>query len=261
MSLLLRANLILGIAGALIVAAAAYSCRSLLEANAERELLAEAGLMLDSAVAMRAYTSAEIEPLLEARLKNEFLPQSVPFYAATQNFLKLHEKYPQYAYKEATLNPTNPRDRATDWEADLVQRFRNDATMHELSGMRDTPMGPSLYRARPIRVEAECLGCHSTPSVAPATMIARYGTNNGFDWQPKEIVGAQVVSVPLARTADNVAKSFGAFMSVIVCATLSLGRDTAEEFPRRGAREITALGACFERMRKSLDKALKLLET
>ena len=289
MSLLLRWNLILGISSACIAAAAGYACHSMLEANAERELLAEAGLMLDSAVAMRAYTSAEIGPLLDARLKTEFLPQSVPFYAATQNFLKLHEKYPQYAYKEATLNPTNPRDRATDWEADLVQRFRNDATMHELSGRRDTPMGPSLYMARPILVEAECLGCHSTPSVAPATMIARYGMNNGFDWQPKEIVGAQVVSVPFARAADNVAKSFGGFMSVIVFATLSLwlianavlyvqfirpvrriarvadslslGRDTAEEFPRRGAREITALGACFERMRKSLDKALKLLET
>jgi protein-histidine pros-kinase len=289
MSLLLRVNLILGISCALIAAAAGDVCHSMLEANAERELLVEAGLMLDSAVAMRAYTSAEIGPLLEARLKTEFLPQSVPFYAATQNFLKLHEKYPQYAYKEATLNPTNPRDRATDWEADLVQRFRSDATVHELSGMRDTPMGPSLYMARPIRVEAGCLGCHSTPSVAPATMIARYGTNNGFDWQPNEIVGAQVVSVPFARASDNVAKSFGGFMSVIVCATLSLwlivnavlyvqfirpvrriarladtlslGRDSKEEFPQRGAREITALGACFERMRKSLDKALKLLET
>jgi HAMP domain-containing protein len=289
MSLLLRANLILGISCVLIAAAAGYACHSMLEANAEREMMGEAGLMLDSAVAMRAYTSAEIGPLLDERLKNEFLPQSVPFYVATQNFLKLHEKYPQYAYKEATLNPTNPRDRATDWEADLVQRFRNDASMHELSGMRDTPMGPSLYMARPIRVEAECLGCHSTPSVAPATMIARYGANNGFDWQPKEIVGAQVVSVPFARTADNVAKSFGGFMSVIVCTTLSLwlianiflyvqfirplrriarvadtlslGQSSAEEFPRRGAREITALGASFERMRKSLGKALKLLET
>jgi len=289
MSLLLRANLILGISCALIAVTAGYVCHSMLEANAGRELLAQASLMLDSAVAMRAYTSAEIGPLLDARLKSEFLPQSVPFYAATQNFLKLHEKYPQYAYKEATLNPTNPRDRATDWEADLVQRFRNDATVHELSGMRDTPMGPSLYMARPIRVEAECLECHSTPAAAPATMIARYGTNNDFDWQVNEIVGAQVVSVPFARAADNVAESFGRFMTVIVCATLSLwlianavlyvqvirpvrriarladtlslGRDSAEEFPRRGAREITALGACFQRMRKSLEKALKLLET
>jgi HAMP domain-containing protein len=169
-----------------------------------------------------------------------------------------------------------------------VQRFRNDAAIHELSGLRDTPMGPSLYMARPIRVETECLGCHSTPAAAPAPMIARYGTNNGFDWQANEIVGAQVVSVPFARTADSVAKSFGGFMSIIVCTllalwlianavlyvqlvrparriarvadTLSLGQSTAEEFPRRGAREITALGASFERMRKSLDKALKLLE-
>ena len=29
-------------------------------------------------------------------------------------------------YKEATLNPTNPRDRAADWEADVVNMFRDD---------------------------------------------------------------------------------------------------------------------------------------
>ena len=63
----------------------------------------------------------------------EFLPQSVPFYAASQNFLKLREHHPEYAYKEATFNPTNPRDRATDWEADLIQQFRNDAQSRKSS--------------------------------------------------------------------------------------------------------------------------------
>jgi HAMP domain-containing protein len=287
MSLLVRVNVILGIVCVLVTAAAGYACHSMLEAIAARELMAEAGLLLDSAVAMRAYTSTEILPLLDARLKTDFLPQSVPFYAATQNFLKLHEKYPQYAYKEATLNPTNPRDRATDWEADLVQRFRNDPAARELVGVRETTMGPSLYMARPIRVEPECMGCHSMPSAAPAALVARYGTNNGFGWQPNETVGAQVVSVPFSKAAETVAKSFGSFMAIIVGATLSLwlvinamlyaqlirplrrvvriadtlslGQDTPEAFPQRGVREITALGVSFNRMRTSLVRALTLL--
>ena len=82
--------------------------------------------MMDSALSMRAYTSEEIVPLLSAQMAKDFLPQSVPSYAATQNFLKLREHHPEYAYREATLNPTNLRDRATDWEADIVQQFRND---------------------------------------------------------------------------------------------------------------------------------------
>jgi protein-histidine pros-kinase len=107
----------------------------------------------------------------------------VPFYPATQNFLRLHASRPEYSYQEATLNPTDPRDRATDWQADIIQRFRNDANARELVGERDTPMGRTLYLARPIRAEADCLSCHGLPAVAPATVIARYGSSNGFGWQ------------------------------------------------------------------------------
>jgi protein-histidine pros-kinase len=288
MSLLLRANLILGMVCLLLLLVSGYLCRAVLEADAEREQIAKAGLMLESALAIRNYTSTEIVPLLDQQLKTDFLPQSIPFYAATQNFLKLRERYPQYSYKEATLNPTNPRDRAADWEADIVQRFRNDDKVDELSGVRDTPMGRSLYLARPIRAEPECLACHSRPSSAPAPLLARYGANNGFGWQAHEIVGAQVVSVPFAAAALNVDHSFVELMSVIagglvalwlginailyvlclrplkriarVADTLSLGQTSTEDFPIRGPVEITGLGVSFNRMRKSLDKALKMLQ-
>jgi len=287
MSLLVRVNLVFLALAVCLGAFASYGCRAILQANAQRELLGESGMLLDGAVATRSYTANEIEPLLREQLKTDFLPQSIPFYAATQNFLKLHEKFPQYAYKEATLNPTNPRDRAADWEADIIQRFRGDADVHEISGVRDTPMGPSFYLARPIRVEPECLACHSRPANAPATLLARYGSDNGFGWQPKEIVGAQVVSVPYARAADNVDRSLGGFMLIIgaslltfwlaanvllhmlvlrplrhiatLADRLSVGEESAAEFPTRGAREIQALGAAFNRLRKSLAKAMQML--
>ena len=97
MSLLLRVNAAFAIGSMLAAAAAGLVCHSILEAKAGRDLATRAGLMLDSAVAIRSYTSNEIEPLLDERLKTEFLPQSVPFYAATQNFLRLREKSPQYS--------------------------------------------------------------------------------------------------------------------------------------------------------------------
>src|SRR6202022_2501996 len=203
MSLLVRINLILGATLGIAAIALGYGCWSLLQANAKHEVLREAGLMMDSALAQRSYTSSEILPLLESRMKTEFLPQGVPFYAATQHFVKLREQHPEYAYKEATLNPTNPRDRATDWESDLIQQFRNDPAAHEGIGGRDTPMGRSLYLARPIRAENQCLACHSAPSIAPATLLTRYGGDNGFGWQLNEVVGAHVVSVPLAGAVAN----------------------------------------------------------
>jgi HAMP domain-containing protein len=288
MNLLARINLAL--VSALIVAglALAYVGSRLLQANARVQLLREASLMMDSAASTRAYTSEEIVPLLNEAMKTSFLPQSIPFYATTQNFLKLHQQHPEYAYKEATLNPTNPRDRATDWEADLIQKFRNSGDTHELVGERDTPMGASLFMARPIAVGPECLECHSSAHAAPATLVTRYGANNGFGWQLNEVVGAQVISVPLAATTEGAQHVWRSMMLATIAAFLfilltvngaaywlfvrplrrivtaadavSQGNQPTEGFPTHGASEITALSLAFNRMRISLAKAMKLLE-
>jgi HAMP domain-containing protein len=288
MNLLVRINLALGTALAIAGIALGYACWSMLQMHAKHEVASEAGLMMDSAVATRTYTSTEIVPLLESQMRTEFLPQTGPFYAATQNFLKLREQHPAYSYKEATLNPTNPRDRATDWEADLIQQFRNDPGMREIVGERDTPIGRSLYLARPIHVEAECLVCHSSPSAAPASLVARYGRDNGFGWQINEIVGAHVVSVPLTSATASAENIFhGVVIAIAVTMVsllliingvvyflvvrpirgiariadeLSVGNRSAAEFPSGGASELAALGRAFGRMRTSLDKAMKLLE-
>jgi HAMP domain-containing protein len=288
MSLLIRINLVLAIVSVCAALLAGYVGWNILEANARREVLAEAGLMMESAVAMRAYTASEILPLLEPRMQDSFLPEGVPFYAATQNFLKLREHHPDYSYKEATLNPTNPRDRAADWEADIIQRFRNDARVQEVSGERDTPMGLSLYLARPIRVDADCEQCHGAASAAPPAMLARYGKNNGFGWQPREVVGAHIVSVPFASASDAAGRVFHGFLLTLIAVfatifivlnallyallvrpvrriariadRLSVGELDAEDFPLEGPPEITSLSRSFNRMRVSLDKAMRLLE-
>jgi HAMP domain-containing protein len=287
MSLLFRINAALGAAFLMAALIAGYFCWTMLQANAQREVLAEAGLMMDSAAAVRAYTSNEILPLIAARMKDEFLPQSVPFYAATQNFLRFHEQHSEYSYKEAALNPTNPRDRAADWESDIIQRFRNDAHTQQMIGERDTPMGKSLYLARPIRAATECLVCHSTPSAAPQNLVARYGGDNGFGWQLNEVVAAQVVSVPFATANANAIREFRDFMILLIAVfaaaflvvnvllyrlvvqpvrqialvadRVSMGDMSAENLPQRGAREIVSVSRSFDRMRTSLEKALRLL--
>jgi hypothetical protein len=127
----------------------------------------------------------------------EFFPQSIPFYGSTENFNYFRGQYPNYSYKEAALNPTNPRDRTVDWEADVVNIFRNDPARTEVTGHRGTPDGASLYFSAPIRVDdASCLTCHSTPETAPVEMVKFYGTANGFGWKLNDVIGAQIVSVP-----------------------------------------------------------------
>jgi HAMP domain-containing protein len=288
MSLLVRINLALIVVFAIGATITGIACRTVLQGNAEREIRNEAGLMIDSAVAARDYTEAQIAPLLAAQMQTQFLPQSIPFYAATEQFLRVHTDRPEYSYQEATLNPMNPRDRATDWQADIIQRFRNDPSMKEFVGERDTPMGRSLYLARPIRAEAGCLACHGLATAAPKTVVARYGADNGYGWQAGDVIGTQVVSVPITSAEASAGSAFrvfltaltGVFVALLVVVNLvlyllvvrpvrrmaliadqlSVGDTSAGEFPASGGAEIAALGRAFNRMRKSLDKALKLLE-
>jgi hypothetical protein len=167
----------------------------------------------------------------EELLDNEFHPQSVPAFAATEIFSYLREKFPDYFYKEATLNPTNPRDRATDWESDVVNQFRGGAALTEFIGTRDSSTGTALFLSRPIKVNnVSCLECHSTPDRAPAEMIKLYGGANGFSWKLDDIIGAQIVSVPVSvpvRMAEDafrviVAWLGGAFGGILLVANLAV---------------------------------------
>lgn len=262
----------------------------LLQSNARDEVLRNAGLMMETAIAIRGYTVSQVRPHLEMQLLREFLPQSVPAYAATETINELRKKNPDYAYKEATLNPTNPRNRATDWENDVVQAFRNNPDTKELIGERDTATGRSLYIARPMQIKnAACLACHSVPGAAPVSMIKLYGEANGFGWKLNEIVGAQVVSVPMSLPIRNANRAFGTFMlslftvfaAVFVVLNLMLswmivrpiqrmskvadqvstGNFDVQEFSESGKDEVAVLAASFNRMRRSLREAMKMIES
>src|SRR5579862_5087582 len=182
------------------LAAAGFLSYRFLQDDARSQVMQEARLMMETMLSARNYTTLQLKPLLEPLQARDrsFLPQTVPAYAATESFNYLRKRYPDYAYKEATLNPTNPRDRAVDWEADVINTFRNNPSQREVIGQRNTPTGESLFLAQPIRSPQPCLDCHDTAQSAPEAMVRRYGAANGFGWKANETVGAQIVSVPFA---------------------------------------------------------------
>ena len=191
--------------------------QKLLQDNARKEVLEMARLMMESAVAVRSNTVKEIRPLLKVQQRRNFISQTVPAYAASRYIKELQKTHEDFSYKEATLNPTNPANRATEWESDIVAWFRNHEGEDELIGERDTPIGPQLYFGRPITIKnPDCLLCHSTPAEAPATLIETYGSNNGFGWKVNEIVGAQIVSVPMSLPLERAEKTFYIVMISLV---------------------------------------------
>jgi protein-histidine pros-kinase len=289
MGLRLKFNLVLIAVFLIGFAAAGFTSRQLLQDNARDEVVRNARLMMDTALAVRAYTVAQIKPHMDPMLAENFLPQTVPAYAATETLNELHKKYPDYGYKEATLNPTNPRDRATDWEADLVNQFRQSEGTKELISERQGATGRQLYISKPIQISnPACLACHSVPSAAPNSMIKVYGEANGFGWKHNEVIGAQVVTVPMdipIRNAERALKTFmaslaGVFAVVFVVLNLMLswliihpirnmsmaadkistGDFDVPEFRARGKDEVAVLGGAFNRMRRSLDKAMKMID-
>jgi HAMP domain-containing protein len=289
MRLLLKFNFIFALVFIAGLLGCGYLSRELLQRNAQDEILENARLLMEASSAVRAYTDTQVKPLLETQMKYTFLPQSIPAYSATEVLNTMGKKYPDYGYKEATLNPTNPRDRAVDWEADIVNRFRGGTGQTELYGERDTPLGRMLYIARPLKiVNPACLQCHSTVEAAPKTLLDKYGPANGFGWNLNEVIGAQVVSVPMALPLARADKTFRVFMtslgSVFVAIAVllnlmlwftvirpvtklsgladrvSLGEMQAPEFNLGGRDEIGVLAQSFSRMRRSLEQAMKMLD-
>ncbi|UCH54331.1 MAG: DUF3365 domain-containing protein [Pseudomonadota bacterium] len=290
MSLIAKFNLVIISVFVVALVTTGFISYQLLQRNARHEVVQRAELMMEAALAVRDYTIGEIRPLLALQMRHSFLPQTVPAYAATQAFVQLRKTYPDYHYKEATLNPTNPRDRAVEWEVDIIEAFRSHPEQGGTVGARETPSGPSFYIARPIKIkDPACLTCHSTVEAAPKTMLARYGTANGFGWKLNEVVGAQIVSVPMELPLRQAREAFNTFMGslvvVFVAVTIILnlmlrriviepivqmahaadevskGKMDAPEFAESGRDEISLLGASFNRMRRSLDKAMKMLES
>lgn len=313
MRLITKFNLLLILVFAVSVTITGYVSHDFLRRNARDVVLQQARLMMSAAGGMRTYTSKQVGPLvaglqvdvnqvitsmpagkLGAALPNlqsdagKFPAQRVPAYSATEVFNYLRQDYPAYTYKEATLNPTNLRDRAADWETDVVEIFRNHPEQKEVIGERATPQGPALFLARPIVAHQECLVCHSTPDKAPAAMLASYGSDHGFGWNPEEVVSAQIVSVPTAvpvGIADRAFKTLlislgGVFVLTLVLLDLGLvlivvrpvgllsrmadeiskGNMRVQQLPVKGKDEIAQLARSFNRMYLSLAKALKMIE-
>lgn len=212
----LKVNLILLGVAATVIELFAVLSTPFLESVARTEVLQKARIMMEAAAGIRTYTSNEIAPLLRAeRDGDKFHPQTVPAYAASRNFALLAGKFSDYAYREAALNPTNPSNRAVDWEADIINDFRRNPHKRELITERETHNGRVLSLSQAIVSSEPCLSCHGAADKAPRSMIAAYGTQNGFGWRLNEVVGAQIVSVPMAVALEHSARTRNLFIGVL----------------------------------------------
>jgi protein-histidine pros-kinase len=289
MNLKVKFNLVLGLAGLVGIGCSAIFSYQLLQRIAREEVLDTARVLMESAIAIRSYTAEEIKPLLTAQQKKRFIPQTVPAYSANRFVTQLQKNLPDYSYKEAALNPTNPVNRAQTWEAEIVDWFKSNEAEKEFIGERESIAGPVLFLSHPIKLtDPNCLACHDTPANAPKTLLETYGGNNGFGWKLNDVVAAQIVTVPMQIPLQRAERSFYIFLALISgvfvlgCILLNIllhfivtkriitiskqadkvsmgGLDVAE-LTFKGNDEITSLSQSFNRMHRSLVNAFEMLE-
>ncbi len=289
MRLLFKFNLILVavflVAGTLI----AWAAYDYLADQARQEVVDQARLMLAMTEAVRDYTSNDVGPKLEKH-RVSFLPEIVPAFSAKEVFSTVRKSYPyaDYSYREPALAPTNPQDHAEDWENEVIRKFQDNPNLTELRNDRDTAIGRTLWIARPTKCEEACLLCHSTPNNAPPSLIAKYGRDRGFGWEPGKVVAARIISVPMSMPLRKAHEAFmglliflGISMVVTIAALdagvyffvirpLKLVSATADRVSRgdknvppvslRGKDEIASVAASFNRMQVSLAKALRMID-
>ena len=273
--------------GGLVLSGIALS--AILRQNAKNDIAATGLMLMETMTSVREYTSNQVNPELVSQLDKKFLPQTVPGYSAREVF-ELFRKNPDYRdffYKEATLNPTNLRDKADRFESDLVNQFRGSSDLKELQGFHSTPSGDIFYVARPVSVsKPSCLACHSTPDVAPKSMVDRYGSDNGFGWKLNEVVGAKIVSVPADKVINKAYESsfiilgivFAVCIAIIFLVNVLLNQKVIRplkrmtriaeevsmghmevEFDQPSNDEIGSLAKAFKRMQLSLSMAMSRL--
>jgi protein-histidine pros-kinase len=170
---------------------------------------------------------------------------------------------------------------------ELLNKFRANPELKELTGVRHDGKGDVYFLARPIAAQEACLQCHDTPQRAPAAMVAKYGPHNGFGWKLNEIVAMQSLTVPAAaelrETGEIAMLLAGGLLIVFIVTyfaltvsidtlvvrplralekaadTASTGNDENVTLPASGAQEIRSIAAAIERLRSSLRKALQQL--
>ena len=257
--------------------------------RARHDILSRAYLLTDFAEATRAYTNHAVRPQLD--YESEWTDAAVPSFASRSVMEELlaDPRYEDYQVREAALNPVNDLNRANAWEVTLIQNFAAHADLNEVDGWRTLEGGDAmLYLARPLRVTDEtCLNCHGSVDEAPPGMVKKYGGDSGYNWEIGQLVGAQVVTVPMSSayitalhmTANVLVALVSIFAIMFLALNAIVGRrllrpvaallDTTRRYSlgeksvapadEEADGELGELARSVNRMRQSLDKALDLL--
>ncbi len=262
---------------------------SILQKNAENQIISNARFLLTTIEASRDFTSKVVKPVLYNELPNKFIVEAMSSSFGARNIFDIiKRKYPEFYFKHASLNPRNELNLADRFESSIIQKFEADPELKEWQGYRSINGKTDFIIMKPIVTEIRCMKCHSVPEKAPRKMLERYGITAGFGRRPGDIIGALSISVPaseiLAIAKNDLTKVIfivstcfviliiiiNLFFKQIVIKPIEKLKSAVEEISAgrvnisiyaEGSDEINDLARGVERMRISINLAMSRLKT
>ncbi len=257
--------------------------------NAMDEAKHKGQLIANYIVSSRKYFHDVQRPLINEILEEDrFYPELMSeFVIVKETWDLLKDDLPGYEFKQATLNPLLPSNKANESETTIIKNFQENQDLTRLEGILKREGEKYFFLAKPIKVDStQCLRCHGDPKKAPKDQVEIYGTESGYHWKMGDILSADVIYIPMKQALASVTWSamvifltgigiltlalLGIWFflnSAIVSPILALSKRTEEislgdnlETPielTANKDEIGSLAQSIDRLRISMDKMLK----
>ncbi len=178
--------------------------------------------------ALRLYVEEELKPIVyrlktEGKLYEEYFDPKMlsSTYIARNvhdylNHLRDERGTSRIHYKLATDNPRNPANRATPEELRILEYFRARPEARQVWRLIRENGHSYIYYAMPIEPNrASCMQCHSTPDIAPAELVERYGKRSGFGEREGNIRAIISLKMPFDRELVEADRMFLLVMGVL----------------------------------------------
>lgn len=255
--------------------------------NALSEAKSKGHLVFDYLQASRMYFKSQQRPLIvEHVTRGSFIPELMSGFTLTRGvWSEFQKKNTDYLFKQATIDPLHPDNKADKFDLVIIDKFRKNQDMKQSEGVIDKNGTSYFYYAEPIKVGRNCLRCHGDPADAPKAVTDRYGTENGYHWKADTVAAAYVIYVPIQDALNKAKKaavtlvSIGAggilvlmliiwffFSQYVVkpistlerrATEISLGKNLGRPIDISSKDEIGTLARAVDRLRISVDRMLK----
>ncbi|MEM9092696.1 MAG: DUF3365 domain-containing protein [Cyanobacteria bacterium P01_F01_bin.53] len=247
---------------AIVMAIGMSRLSQLRTATFEKEVHNRTTLVSEFGRATQAYVAEQLKPATQEKTDELVLEAMSSFYAKRKVFEEFNQALPDYIYREPTLNPLNPLDRADDFETKVIRRFQLDQNLPELTGYRQRGgEGEKFYVAKPTTVRASCLACHGKPEDAPPEIVKNYGRENGYHWKIGEVVSASMIYVPTNDLRASQAALQRTILITFLALALALAGALLGLFEGLINRRIVALGRALQQRTLSPNSSARLTDT